>query len=210
MRIFEKAFKPPFKNQIFGRIVDSEYNFCFTIIRDNNEELVNKIIRVINGEENFKNPKLNFKKDSVHIIMCDEEHEKELILIRGWGYLTGVGGLNLSEEEAIEIQNDLADYIVERLNDRSELVKNKSSKTIIIGSGNIDHINHSKTTLTTTINKTLKEEHEVIKAQENLIKERYKITSRYPRVYEDFDHLIPKHLSRAERRLMARQLKKKK
>lgn len=207
MRIFEKAFKLPFKNQMFGRIVDSEDNFCFEITGIDDKELTDKLIRVINGEENLKNPKLSFKKDSVYIIMCDEEHEEEMILIRGWGYLTGVGGLHLSEEEAIEIQNDLADYIVERLNDRSELVKSKSPKTIVIGSGSIGHIDHGKTTLTAAINKAVDES---IKAQENLSQKGHETIYYNALKVDNFNHLTPKHLSRAERRLIARQLKKKK
>ena len=37
------------------------------------------------------------------------------ILIRGWGNLTGQGDHNLSNEDAIRIQNDFAKWIVEQL-----------------------------------------------------------------------------------------------
>lgn len=40
------------------------------------------------------------------------------IIIRGWGNLTG--RLNLSSEEAISIQNDLAHYIVKQLNENGK------------------------------------------------------------------------------------------
>lgn len=35
--------------------------------------------------------------------------------VRGWGYLTGIGALNLDEEKALEIQNDFIRYIYEKL-----------------------------------------------------------------------------------------------
>lgn len=40
----------------------------------------------------------------------------EIILIRGWGMLTGVGGYNLSADKAAEIQDVFANYCVEMLN----------------------------------------------------------------------------------------------
>lgn len=41
-----------------------------------------------------------------------------IFIIRGWGYLTGRGGLNLHEEKAIKIQNSFGDYIVTEINRR--------------------------------------------------------------------------------------------
>lgn len=37
------------------------------------------------------------------------------IIIRGWGYLIGMGGLNLGPEKAKEIQDDFAQWIIETL-----------------------------------------------------------------------------------------------
>lgn len=37
------------------------------------------------------------------------------LLIRGWGNLTGQGSYNLSNEDAIRVQNDFAKWIVEQL-----------------------------------------------------------------------------------------------
>lgn len=35
---------------------------------------------------------------------------------KGWGYLIGAGGLNLSAEEAVKIQDDFGNWIVNTLN----------------------------------------------------------------------------------------------
>lgn len=40
---------------------------------------------------------------------------KVLLLVRGWGHLTGGGGLNLKPEQAKVIQDDFANYIVQKL-----------------------------------------------------------------------------------------------
>lgn len=39
-------------------------------------------------------------------------------LVRGWGYLTGCGGLNLPEDLAAKIQDEFIAYILDRLNGR--------------------------------------------------------------------------------------------
>lgn len=70
-----------------------------------------KIVRILNGsEEKILVPK-KYKYLEGYIYIND----KKCILIRGWGYLTGIGGLNLSGEKASEIQNQLANYIIETL-----------------------------------------------------------------------------------------------
>jgi len=42
------------------------------------------------------------------------------MLIRGWGYLIGTGGLNLSAEKAAKIQDDFGNWIVETLSKKKE------------------------------------------------------------------------------------------
>jgi len=41
---------------------------------------------------------------------------KEVLLIRGWGRLTGGGGLNLPHEVAAKLQDDFGNWIVNVLN----------------------------------------------------------------------------------------------
>lgn len=37
-------------------------------------------------------------------------------LVRGWGYLIGVGGLNLPADKAAKIQDDFGNWIIKTLN----------------------------------------------------------------------------------------------
>lgn len=40
---------------------------------------------------------------------------KPILIIRGWGHLTGCGALNLPSEEAAKIQDDFRDWIISKL-----------------------------------------------------------------------------------------------
>jgi hypothetical protein len=118
MRKFEKAFTLPFKlDEDLDWIYDSNHHFAFQLQANINESDKKRLIDCINGIKVDKKPNHKIERDFGTIILDG----KALFLIRGWGYLTGGGGLNLSEGEAIEIQDDLGDYIVEML---SRTIKN--------------------------------------------------------------------------------------
>lgn len=69
-----------------------------------------KIIAILNGKDESKSDlELTYKNGVIY------HNEKEFIIIRGWGYLTGCGGLSLKGEEAAIIQDEFANYIIEKL-----------------------------------------------------------------------------------------------
>lgn len=114
MRLFEKYFPLPFRLDDWGMYVwagpdcqmvlqfDDEYE------DDNHMEFKKKIIAAINGDETIK--LMGHITHNHGEISIDGKY---LMCIRGWGMLTGV--LKLSDEEAVTIQDDLANYIVEKL-----------------------------------------------------------------------------------------------
>jgi len=68
-----------------------------------------KIIEAINGG----NVKI---REDIRNEGCDFYVGDTLIFyVRGWGYLTGTGALNLSEEKALEIQNGFIDHVLKSL-----------------------------------------------------------------------------------------------
>jgi len=95
-----------------GWVYDQNRNFVFEFTIDL-EKIKEHILNVINGMVNFKNNNLIFKHEDGYIMYKSNLH---IILIRGWGNLTG--SMNLSDEEARNIQDTFADFIVERLNYR--------------------------------------------------------------------------------------------
>lgn len=74
-------------------------------------EAKEKIIRIVNGaDEKLKNTfELTFEDDAI------KANGLILILLRGWGHLTGAGGLGLPPDEALRLQTELGEYILERL-----------------------------------------------------------------------------------------------
>lgn len=79
------------------------------------EESQNKIISILNGDNDQKieHP---LKYEDGYISICKEDKWFKIMLIRGWGYLIGTGGLNLSADKAAKIQDDFGNWIVKTLN----------------------------------------------------------------------------------------------
>lgn len=89
------------------------FDWC---VDDVNSEKQQELIDMINGtkQHQFKH---KFYREGIKIYSNNPIFKGEpILLIRGWGYLRGTGGLHLSEEEAIRIQDEFGDYIVEQLN----------------------------------------------------------------------------------------------
>lgn len=83
---------------------------------DGDFEQKQQIIDVINGINSDRKFKHKFYRDGIHIYSEAPELNSPILRIRGWGYLTGVGGCHLNHETAAKIQDAFGDYIVEQLN----------------------------------------------------------------------------------------------
>lgn len=101
----------------YSQVYDSNDNFVFqfTFHSDKLKEKAQLILSVINGDKNLESKDVSFKHSEGYIL---DNKEQKLILIRGWGNLTGCGAHNLKPEIAANIQDTFADFIVERLNTR--------------------------------------------------------------------------------------------
>ena len=73
-----------------------------------------EIYEIVNATNGYRPGKFNASINPNHndIIQIDGIDK---LLIRGWGNLTGQGSYNLSNEDAIRVQNDFAKWIVEQL-----------------------------------------------------------------------------------------------
>jgi len=116
MKTYKEVYQLPLED-IHGWIYDQNENFVFQFSIDN-EETQNEILDVINGKNKLTNPNISFRHDRGGII---DNTGREIILIRGWGNLTGTGAMNLSDKEASNIQDTFANFIVERLNYREDV-----------------------------------------------------------------------------------------
>lgn len=112
MKDWKDVYKLPFKLDSYGQhVFDSRNNLVFEF----DEYIANPstLLKAINDEkviEQKANLTYNEKDQCIYV---DNE---PVISIRGYGYLTGIGGLKLSHENAAHIQDTLAEYIIEQLN----------------------------------------------------------------------------------------------
>lgn len=104
---FKEAYKGPFHHDIpYIRCVDN--NMAFTVLTED-EKLLDDICEKLNGNSTITIPNLTI--DDCYICV----NNKRILMVRGWGYLTGIGGLNLNPQEASKIQDDFLQWTFETL-----------------------------------------------------------------------------------------------
>lgn len=121
---FKEAYKFPIRlyhGMVFTQDNDKAFDFATRFHSDNplliTTESKEKVIAVINGDSRKLDLQLRPRYDQSDgwIYVTHQGVEKQFILIRGWGHLTGVGGLNLDDDLASKIQDEFADHIVKSL-----------------------------------------------------------------------------------------------
>lgn len=115
-------YKQPFRKAQYGTwVYDANENFVFQFQRKYDEngnhaegciELEDRIIKSLNSKNQEIIPELKLMlRDAIEI----KNHGKLLILIRGWGNLTGIGAHNFPVEKAAKIQDDFAAWVIYKL-----------------------------------------------------------------------------------------------
>lgn len=113
---FKDAWTLPFKGDPIGYTIyiwDSKNHVCFNYLDDDREKY-DRIINLLNGEDATPFKKCNIKGDYISVYDYDVD-VKPILLVRGWGYLTGSGGLKLDAEKAKKLQEDLIEYCRDKL-----------------------------------------------------------------------------------------------
>lgn len=119
---FKEVYKFPLKVDEYCPIITwtadkrRSFDWCVDVSSEKQQELID----MINGTKQHRF-KYKFYREGIEIHSENPIFKGEpVLLIRGWGYLTGIGGLHLPQEEAIKIQDEFGDYIVEQLNKNHE------------------------------------------------------------------------------------------
>ena len=108
---FKEVYQPPFKMDDCGLYaVCSNGTKAFTAFsNDARKELV-RIVDLLNGKgEKYKKEDIVVEKGAKLMV------KGHLIIVRGWGRLIGFGGLGLSAKEAVKIQDDFINWVVETI-----------------------------------------------------------------------------------------------
>ena len=116
---WQEYYKLPLKVDEDCTIItwDANNRRAFDWLINGTLEQKERVVDLINGSNSNKKLKNQFYREGVHIYSKSPALKDVPILrIRGWGYLTGVGGCHLDHEIAAQIQDAFGDYIVEQLN----------------------------------------------------------------------------------------------
>lgn len=115
---FKEVYKFPLKVDEYCPFItwtaDNQraFDWCVDVSYEKQQELID----MINGTKQHQF-KYKFYREDIEIYSDNPIFKGEpILMIRGWGYLRGPGGLHLPVEEAIRIQDEFGDYIVEQLN----------------------------------------------------------------------------------------------
>ena len=109
MENLNKYFKAPFHtDDYYLYIFDSNNQVMFNIL-DDNEQKIDMIIDCMNDKSEYKFANVTINGENIDI------DNKPILCVRGFGYLTGAGALRLSNEDAIEIQNNMLEFVKNKL-----------------------------------------------------------------------------------------------
>jgi hypothetical protein len=99
-----------------SKVYDMKRNVAFEFINVSREEQ-GKILYRLNAinKDTEEIPDYNPLLYSPSTTSITRNHGEQFISIRGWGNLTGTGGYKFSDEKASKIQDDFANWLVERL-----------------------------------------------------------------------------------------------
>lgn len=119
MKTFKELFLPVRYDYglVFGPEYIRSFDFAMPFLHTNgfflSEQDQMKIVDCINGNYILKTPieKKDLEVKGVELYLKD----KIFLTIRGWGRLTGVGGMHLDPTEAAKLQDDFMNYIIEQL-----------------------------------------------------------------------------------------------
>lgn len=111
---FEDVYKKPFRVDEYASFVWSSNGvMTFSGYDHANLPFMKRVCKVLNGEIRADFPhKFKVAKNNTAIL-----YNGELVfLVRGWGHLTGFGGLNLNPQLAANIQDEFIKHVIKTLN----------------------------------------------------------------------------------------------
>ena len=109
---FKNIYNPPFKPMNDGFSVSSGSGVkTFTAFAPGAQEHLARAIRILNGETGVEKYNRNdVISQGTKLCICGN-----IILVRGWGALTGVGGRHIPREEAAKIQDDFIEWVIDTI-----------------------------------------------------------------------------------------------
>jgi len=105
-----EIYKPPFTTDgVFIYAGNGAMCLMPSSIYGHPDKMLIRTCEVLNGDKPLGTANIGWDNGEVYV------NGIPLLTVRGWGYLTGEGGLNLSQEEAERIQNEFIAWVADRL-----------------------------------------------------------------------------------------------
>lgn len=108
---FKEVYQAPFKmddHKMYG--ICANGTKAFTAFGSESMNELVRIVDLLNGKgEKYKKDEIVVEKGAKLMV------KGHLIIVRGWGRLIGFGGLGLSAKEAVKIQDDFINWVVETI-----------------------------------------------------------------------------------------------
>lgn len=102
-----EIYKPPFRAD--GLFIFSSNNVMTLMASDclhDPDKLMERTCKILNGEcKSNGNPNLTYSEGEIY------NGAQLLMVVRGFGHLTGTGGLKLPVEEALKIQDEFGEWL---------------------------------------------------------------------------------------------------
>ena len=113
---WKEVYKLPFKyddyNYVWADNGTMTLTFDIDYCEEDKRDVILKVVNKLNGDSSIKFKNKFELKDDIEFYYDNEF----VFTIRGWGHLTSPGGRNLSMDEAANIQDDFAQWILKTLN----------------------------------------------------------------------------------------------
>lgn len=110
---FKTVYKPPFKvaDHKISAYSANGVN-TFSAFSDKAQRHMSRIVDILNGTSSEK-----YNKTDVYVNRAELHVEDSVIIVRGWGYLTGNGvrALGLFPIEAAKVQDDFIKWVVNKI-----------------------------------------------------------------------------------------------
>lgn len=115
---FSEAYKAPYSNRLGVYIFCDGGSMAFTVLTYDRKDDLDRAVALLNGDPSAVPFKfVGIDETNTYIGVGDDEEtaKKPYLMVRGWGHLTGVGGLHLPVEEAIAVQDSFFKFACKKL-----------------------------------------------------------------------------------------------
>lgn len=116
---FKNGYPSPYWSDDFCCYIFCEGgSMAFTVLNHKRKEDLQRVVSLMNGEDGAIPFKFVAASDDQQYIGVGDDTEtakKAFLMLRGWGHLTGVGGLHLKQDEAVKMQRDFYYWMCQKL-----------------------------------------------------------------------------------------------